>query len=341
MEQPKTLKVFWSWQTDSPSSENRNFILSALERAVKNVAKDSGVLITVDRDTKDIGGSPAIVETILAKIRSCDVFVWDATLVHRRPRWAPSANVLMEFGYALALLGDGRIIGIMNTARAPGGEHLPFDLRNRRWPINFKLGPSRVRQFLSRFHAGSRERMEQDKAGIKKALVFDLENALRSAVLEPVRSAIQADADLHVAKAYWSVINSGWMSDWREWRWHHTQYEHKSDAESIWSYLDLSKKAELHFEDERLESTHAAFQKALRAYSATAAREMIPSTRGSEEMYVISTKAGEWHEGYDRNYSRQIEALQAVLEKVFEAWDEYVVALRRKMPALVTSPRED
>ena len=128
----KTITIFWSWQSDSPSRENRNFIQDCLERAARNVAKSEAQAILVDRDTQGIGGTPKIAETILAKIRSSDIFVWDATLVYTKPRPSPNPNVLLELGYAFALLGEGRMIGVMNTADRSGPSDLPFDLTHRR-----------------------------------------------------------------------------------------------------------------------------------------------------------------------------------------------------------------
>src|SRR5689334_724854 len=103
--------IFYSWQTDSPSTENRSFIEDCLERASKQLKNTRARVIHVDRDTKGVGGTPHIVDTIFAKIRACDLFVWDATLVYKQPRPAPNPNVLIELGYALAVLGDSRIIG--------------------------------------------------------------------------------------------------------------------------------------------------------------------------------------------------------------------------------------
>src|SRR5688572_24306321 len=135
---PNKFTVFWSWQSDSDTAINRNFIQDCVERAAKNVGKGDGVIIAVDRDTKGVGGTPNIADTILAKIRAADIFVWDATLAYSKPRPAPNPNVMLEFGYALAILGDGRMIGVLNEAGA-SAEELPFDLKHRRWPLTYHL----------------------------------------------------------------------------------------------------------------------------------------------------------------------------------------------------------
>lgn len=77
--------IFYSWQTDAPNSVNRNFIRRALEDAAKKLnrsqAADVEDVVRLDQDTQDVAGSPAIVDTILAKIAACDVFVPDVTFI--------------------------------------------------------------------------------------------------------------------------------------------------------------------------------------------------------------------------------------------------------------------
>jgi len=99
--------VFWSWQSDSENSTNRNFIESCLERAAKNIAKGGEPVIAVDRDTQGVGGTPTIAETILAKIRAADFFVWDATLAYTHPRPAPNPNVMLDSDTRSQFLATG------------------------------------------------------------------------------------------------------------------------------------------------------------------------------------------------------------------------------------------
>ena len=53
-------------------------------------------------------------------------------------RRTPNPNVMLEYGYALHALGDGKIVGVFNEAHG-SPENLPFDLAHRRWPIRFNL----------------------------------------------------------------------------------------------------------------------------------------------------------------------------------------------------------
>src|SRR4029453_19191697 len=102
------MKVFYSWQSDLPSSTNRNLILKALEDAAERIRKDKSVDVepVIDRDTQGLSGSPDIKKAILDKIDSCDVFVADVSIVTAlsASRPCPNPNVLFELGYAVKRL---------------------------------------------------------------------------------------------------------------------------------------------------------------------------------------------------------------------------------------------
>jgi hypothetical protein len=146
----KDFVVFYAWQSDSPTNTNRNFIESAAKAAIKQFQK-TGVIDSsprLDKDTKDVPGIPDIANTILDKIRSADVFLADLTYVGgiyeesgKPPADViPNPNVMIELGYALAELGWERIVTVINTHYG-SQENLPFDLRNRRWPLDYNLSP--------------------------------------------------------------------------------------------------------------------------------------------------------------------------------------------------------
>jgi hypothetical protein len=60
------LTIFYSWQSDIPNKINRTFIENALKDAIKIVGREGEVqaALRMDRDTQDVPGMPAIVETI-------------------------------------------------------------------------------------------------------------------------------------------------------------------------------------------------------------------------------------------------------------------------------------
>lgn len=160
--------VFFSWQSDQP--QNRNFIRSALNAAIKELRQDVTLEeakrdVVADQDTQGLPGSPAIAESILAKIRSCHVFLADLTFINKPQgkhatkfvRHTPNPNVLLEYGYALHALSDGKVLGVFNEAHGSPND-LPFDLAHRRWPIRFNLPSDR---------SGNNE---QEKKTLKDAL---------------------------------------------------------------------------------------------------------------------------------------------------------------------------
>jgi hypothetical protein len=132
--------------------------------------------VRIDRDTADVGGSPAIAETILKKIAGAEIFVPDVSIVAHTAagKACPNPNVLLELGYAVSELGWDRIIMVMNTAFGPVTD-LPFDLRGRR-----------VMPYFVEPEAGA------PKAEERRKLEAQLAEAL-AAILGPRRA--RADAD--------------------------------------------------------------------------------------------------------------------------------------------------
>lgn len=134
----RPLKLFYSWQMDRPSKLCRDFIGRALEVAAGLLAAES-IALEIDSDTKDVPGTPPITETILGKIRDCDLFLADMTFVAAAgDKLIPNPNVMGEYGYALRDKGSRQILLCMNTAFGPP-EKLPFDLHHLRHPARFAV----------------------------------------------------------------------------------------------------------------------------------------------------------------------------------------------------------
>jgi hypothetical protein len=135
--------LFYSWQSDTPSKTNRNFIRNALDWAVKRTAKGVDVeeALRIDQDTQGVPGNPEIANTILRKIDGCDIFVPDLTFVAKTAdgKPVPNPNVLIELGYAMKSKGDAQFIFVMNEAFGRAEEGLPFDLQHKRWPLRYTL----------------------------------------------------------------------------------------------------------------------------------------------------------------------------------------------------------
>jgi hypothetical protein len=71
-------------------------------------------------DTKGEAGMCDIPNTILKKIRACDIFLADLTRVYpteaKPDNLAPNPNVVFELGYAARHLRFGAPIGVINEA---------------------------------------------------------------------------------------------------------------------------------------------------------------------------------------------------------------------------------
>lgn len=186
--------VFYSWQSDSPPKANRNFIQTALKRAIEAVkAKESITVEPVsDSDTRNVAGAPKISDTIFSKVDASSVFVADVTIIRRtvgktaRERKAlPNPNVLVELGYALKALGDERLVLVANTSFGHI-EDLPFDLLGRR-TIPYTLS---MKDLESNAEGQRRRRQVRDQ------LQGALETAIENILLLPPRDLNQLPAAL-------------------------------------------------------------------------------------------------------------------------------------------------
>ena len=168
-------KVFYSWQSDRPNSTNRSFIEDALKKAIRNLGQAENEFydpprseIELDKDTQGIPGTPSITDTIFKKIEECAVFVPDLTFTAKTDngRPTPNPNVLIEYGWALAKVGNAKIVGVMNTAYGkPTTETMPFNIRHTRWPHEFALRDDAI---------------EDERQVAKQKLVRFFEDAIRN-----------------------------------------------------------------------------------------------------------------------------------------------------------------
>lgn len=318
------INVFFSWQSDSQNKTNLSFIEECLKKSVKEIAKKSSSIIVIDRDTKGVGGTPGIVDTIFKKIRSCDIFVWDATIINDDSRYTPNPNVLLELGYAFAVVGEGRIIGIMNEANGIGPDKLPFDLVHRRWPIRYKLDVTDPD-------------FKDTKKNVENDVVKMLKKAIEEALKEPKSGIIRSDIDFHTIKKFWSFIDSDWIDNWLYYRKHSIQYEKSEYIDKMEDYKVMASKPENQFVDETLKSLHKEFIQAMNDYLWTATTEMCP-IHGNDNVFVINAKdlarRKGWIDNYDEMYDQQVKNLLNAIEKFENCWNSYVHELRSKYPEI-------
>jgi hypothetical protein len=155
------MKIFWSWQSDSPRKTNKEFIRDVLDSLCSELNQggqiepagrpeaesedlDEDGRLTVDYDTQGVGGRPPIAPTILDKIGEAAVFAADITPVVKTSggKLIPNPNVMLELGFAIAELGYDRLVLFVNTAAAVDGtklKNLPFDLTHCKHPHTYSL----------------------------------------------------------------------------------------------------------------------------------------------------------------------------------------------------------
>jgi hypothetical protein len=160
------MKVFWSWQSDTPGKIGRHFVREALSEAIDVLRqpneieepseRDARENLHLDHDRKGVPGSPDLAPTIFRKIEKALVFIADITIVQEtavstskgeggRPRKFINPNVAIEYGYALGKLGDGAILMVQNRYFG-ARDDLPFDLKHKAGPIQYSLAPDATKQ---------------------------------------------------------------------------------------------------------------------------------------------------------------------------------------------------
>ena len=134
-------------RSDLPKKCNRRFIREALDEAVRRVVAEGQVEDSprVDDGMDGIAGSPEVASVMFQKIEVCALRRRHHTRrndPHRPandpPKRVPNPNVSLEMGYAAGRIGWDRIICVMNEAYGERKD-LPFDVRNRRFPIDYNL----------------------------------------------------------------------------------------------------------------------------------------------------------------------------------------------------------
>lgn len=125
-------KIFYSWQSEI--KKTRYFIRECIDLAIELARESEAFEALRDEATKDVPGSPNIVQTIFSKIDECDLFIADVSLCYEsadKKKKSPNPNVLIELGYAIHAIGTNRVICVLDTEYGEL-EQLPFDIRQNR-----------------------------------------------------------------------------------------------------------------------------------------------------------------------------------------------------------------
>ena len=149
------MKIFWSWQSDTPGKSGRHFIKDALQAAIQDLKAELDldepirVAIHLDSDRQGVPGSPDLAATIFDKIDVAAVVVADVTPVGQalektegqdHPKALMNPNVAIELGYTLGKRGSNRLVMVCNAFYGSRAD-LPFDLAHKAGPLFFCLAP--------------------------------------------------------------------------------------------------------------------------------------------------------------------------------------------------------
>jgi hypothetical protein len=116
--------VFYAWQADRSAKSNRYLIRDAANSACERITGDNSTpwSLTLDSDTQGVAGMCDIPNTILEKIRQCDIFLADLSFVGSTEspsgdaKQLPNPNVVFELGYAAKCHGFDTLVGVVNEA---------------------------------------------------------------------------------------------------------------------------------------------------------------------------------------------------------------------------------
>ena len=160
--------VFYAWQSDTAASINHNFIFEAATAACERITADmqNDWQVKLDHDTNGIYGMCDIPLEILRKIRRCDIFLGDLTLVGKtkKSKQLPNSNVVFELGYAAGRKGFGRLIAVVNEEFGKIKGQV-FDIK-RRASLRYRISESAPPQDLLRVKAELSSELEGAIRGI-------------------------------------------------------------------------------------------------------------------------------------------------------------------------------
>jgi len=135
--------IFYSWQSDNDKIHKlgqKEAVLDAIEIAKETIEKERGITLYIDQATRDTSGAINIVESIEQKIKQCDIFIADITIINngtKKFRKTSNPNVMFELGMGTETVGWNSIIFVLNE-NFGDFDDLPFDIKTRR-TIKFKL----------------------------------------------------------------------------------------------------------------------------------------------------------------------------------------------------------
>jgi hypothetical protein len=188
------VKLFWSWQSETPQRTGRVIVRDALKEAIEQLKVTADIdeperdAAKIDHDPERISGGVGLVRAILKSIDAASVFVADVSAVGKVGSGADvqsesagnkliDSNVALELGYALHALGDQKLIMVFN-AHYGWQDELPFDVRNRDDALVYTLAPN-----------AGRPEIESERKKLTARLVLAIDRCLQDAAPSAEQSA--------------------------------------------------------------------------------------------------------------------------------------------------------
>lgn len=304
--------AFYSWQSDLPKASNLQLIRTQLRAAISRVEEDNDdLVIDVDEATRDLPGSPHIPTAITEKIRIADYFICDVSTINREDpnaRKSPNPNVVFELGYAVATLGWGRIVMLVNKEFG-GLSDLPFDFD---------------RQRASAYMAGSLPTGAQ-KAELRSLLTTALAQMVKSNPAKPGAEMTPEQSrrarDITNLRELLSVLHVPTLDEHLE-RAPHMLLDRVLD---FWEYFNIAFKSSMfHLYDESLLHLLHRFH---RAFHETVRHGEYYHPNPGNNAYIF-TNPGDM-------------PLSGAKEKVWNAMEAAVEELARLLPEILSRVRND
>jgi len=208
------VKVFFSWQSETPARIGRSFLCEALRQALEQL-KLSAIIEEPQRlagagesDEERAPGSPGQLKDLLKSIDAASTLVADITPIGQSVtgtdgrdagtlRRFIDSDVAFETGYALHALGDRKLVLVFN-AHYGWHDDLPLDLRNRGGAITFTLVPN-----------ASRPEIESERKKLVSKLIAGLSQSMNA---PPTANALRPHKGTNRAAYYAqgeTLANSG------------------------------------------------------------------------------------------------------------------------------------
>jgi hypothetical protein len=200
------MKVFWSWQSDTPGKTGRFLVRDAIVGAIQKLKQAEDIAeptererldsLHLDQDRQGLPGSPDLADAIFNKIEVATIVIADVTIVGRGKRKTDSngrpvkgrafinPNVGIEVGYALKAVGTANLLLVVNAHHGPT-EDLPFDLRHKAISLVYSL---------------AEDAQKEDIEAARDKLVSTLVPALRHYTNAPTTTAAQQEIVKQPAK---------------------------------------------------------------------------------------------------------------------------------------------